>query len=328
MFTNLQLVEFVKKVYEEKWVYWYGTCGYRCTDSLYKSKAKQYPTHYTASRKAGYMADIAAGKMCADCVGMIKAFFWLGGDLNGKNVYKSNGCPDVSANGMIELCLETGPIKSIPDIPGLVVWKSGHIGVYIGGGYTIEERGFNYDCVKRKVTDGPWTKWGRLPASMLKYVNGSEPVEPEQPAQPEILKNGSKGEEVRALQEALVELGFDCGKWGCDGDFGDATEAAVIAFQCYAHIDPDGIVGPETAKALEKALAEIHEEKPHPRHVLIVGGTCYVRSAPNTDGHKLGAVIAGTVLPYQGEASENGWLLVDWKNRNGWVSGKYGRLTE
>ena len=328
MFTNLELVEFVKKVYAAKWCYWYGTCGYKCTESLYKSKAKQYPTHYTASRKAGYMADIAAGKMCADCVGMIKAFFWLGGDPAGKNVYKSNNCPDVSANGMIELCAETGPIKTIPDIPGLVVWKSGHIGVYIGGGYTIEERGFAYDCVKRKVTDGPWTKWGKLPASMLKYVDGSEAVEPDKPVEDRVLRNGDTGEDVRALQMALVELGFDCGKWGADGDFGDGTEMAVQAFQSTHGLEPDGVVGPKTAAALNAAIGALQHPVERPRKVTIVGGACYVRSAPNTNGKILGAAIAGTVLPYQGETSENGWLLVDWKNHNAWVSGKYGRLIE
>ncbi len=44
-----------------------------------------------------------------------------------------------------------------------------------------------------------------------------------------ILKRGSSGSEVRALQEALIELGFLKGK--ADGDFGGATENAVIAFQ-------------------------------------------------------------------------------------------------
>ena len=44
-----------------------------------------------------------------------------------------------------------------------------------------------------------------------------------------ILKRGSSGSEVRALQEALIELGFLKGK--ADGDFGAATETAVIAFQ-------------------------------------------------------------------------------------------------
>lgn len=327
MLTNFQLVEFVKAVYAAKWVYWYGTVGYKCTEPLYTMKAKQYPTHYTASRKAGYMADIAAGRMCADCVGMIKAFFWMGGDIHGKNVYASNGCPDTSANGMIALCKKQGPIKTMPDIPGLVVWKSGHIGVYIGGGYTIEERGFNYDCQKRKLSDGPWTKWGKLPASMLQYVTDGESTEPEQPEGERILRNGCEGEDVRALQTALIELGYDCGRWGADGDFGDATEQAVQAFQSDAGIDPDGEVGPLTRIALEKAV-EALEPPQKARHVEIVGGNYYVRSAPNTHGTILGVARDGYFLPYGGETSPDGWLLVDYDNRNGWVSGKGGRLVE
>ena len=44
-----------------------------------------------------------------------------------------------------------------------------------------------------------------------------------------ILRRGSSGSEVRALQEALIELGFLTGK--ADGQFGEGTENAVIAFQ-------------------------------------------------------------------------------------------------
>ena len=44
-----------------------------------------------------------------------------------------------------------------------------------------------------------------------------------------VLRRGSSGSEVRALQEALIELGFLTGK--ADGEFGAATENAVIAFQ-------------------------------------------------------------------------------------------------
>ena len=44
-----------------------------------------------------------------------------------------------------------------------------------------------------------------------------------------ILRKGSSGSEVRALQEALIELGFLTGK--ADGNFGSATENAVITFQ-------------------------------------------------------------------------------------------------
>lgn len=45
----------------------------------------------------------------------------------------------------------------------------------------------------------------------------------------QILQKGDKGAMVTALQEALIELGFLSGK--ADGDFGTATEKAVIAFQ-------------------------------------------------------------------------------------------------
>ena len=44
-----------------------------------------------------------------------------------------------------------------------------------------------------------------------------------------ILTLGSSGSEVRALQEALIELGYMTGT--ADGKFGAATEKAVIAFQ-------------------------------------------------------------------------------------------------
>ena len=44
-----------------------------------------------------------------------------------------------------------------------------------------------------------------------------------------ILKRGSSGDDVTALQEALIELGYLKGK--ADGKFGSGTENAVIAFQ-------------------------------------------------------------------------------------------------
>jgi len=169
MFTGKQLAEYCEEIYKHKdhWCYWYGTYGNQCTMKKYESKKKQYPEHYGSSRTKGYMKDIEQGRRCADCVGMIKSFFWTGGKYDTDPKYGSNGCPDKSANGMIDLCKVKGAISTIPDIPGIVVWKDGHIGVYIGGGYTIEMRGFDYDCVKRKVKDGPWKKWGKLP--MLSY---------------------------------------------------------------------------------------------------------------------------------------------------------------
>lgn len=169
MFTGKELAAYSEEMYKNKdhWAYWYGTYGNQCSMKKYESKKKQYPEHYGSSRKSGYMKDIEQGRRCADCVGMIKSFFWTGNRYDTDPKYGTNGCPDKSANGLFDMCKVKGDIKDIPDIPGIVVWKSGHIGVYVGGGYTVEMKGFDYDCRRNKVADGPWKKWGKLP--MLSY---------------------------------------------------------------------------------------------------------------------------------------------------------------
>ncbi len=58
---------------------------------------------------------------------------------------------------------------------------------------------------------------------------------------------------VRALQEALTAAGYDPGP--ADGTYGEQTEAAVVAFQQANGLSVDGRVGPETAAALNSALA-------------------------------------------------------------------------
>ena len=64
-----------------------------------------------------------------------------------------------------------------------------------------------------------------------------------------VLKKGSSGPDVTALQQKLKDLGFD--PKGVDGNFGGGTEAAVIAFQQANGLDVDGKVGPNTRAALQ-----------------------------------------------------------------------------
>ena len=68
----------------------------------------------------------------------------------------------------------------------------------------------------------------------------------------ETLKKGAKGEDVKKLQSALAGKGFSPG--AIDGDFGNATLAALIAFQKSSSLLADGIAGPKTLYAL--GLAE------------------------------------------------------------------------
>ena len=69
------------------------------------------------------------------------------------------------------------------------------------------------------------------------------------------LYNGSKGEEVRELQQALIDLGYLSGT--ADGVFGNKTENAVRKFQKNNKLTVDGLAGTATREAiLSKAQAK------------------------------------------------------------------------
>lgn len=138
-----------------------------------------------------------------------------------------------------------------------------------------------------------------------------------------VLCNGKTGDDVKELQTMLISLDYDCGVWGADGEFGDATELAVERFQTARGCMVDGEVGPETLAALKKALEDAEAPVTDARYVQIVGGNCYVRTAPNTSGKKLGVAHRGDVLKYQGTTSIDGWNLIEYSGQNGWVSGRY-----
>ncbi len=63
-----------------------------------------------------------------------------------------------------------------------------------------------------------------------------------------LLRQNSRGDEVRTLQQALARAGFSPGP--IDGEFGPKTLAAVRAFQRAKGLEVDGIVGPRTWGAL------------------------------------------------------------------------------
>ena len=72
-----------------------------------------------------------------------------------------------------------------------------------------------------------------------------------------ILKKGSKGNDVRSMQTMLIACGFSCGPDGADGDFGKNTLAGLTAFQTANGLEATGIFDADTWAALEKAYAAI-----------------------------------------------------------------------
>ena len=87
-----------------------------------------------------------------------------------------NGMPDIATEQMISWCDEKGNMNTMPEIPGLLLWMDGHVGIYIGDGYAIEAMGTKYGVVKTKVSGRGWQKWGKIPC--IEYIEETEPTDP------------------------------------------------------------------------------------------------------------------------------------------------------
>ncbi len=145
----------------QKWLgqaYWYGTCCYPCTTALLNRKAQQYPEYYTQSRMPQYQRDIAQGRSCADCIGLMKGYIW---EKDGQVVYDKQ--TDVNTTGLYNAASLKGVISTLPEVPGVMVYKTGHVGVYMGGGVVIEAKGFAYGIIESQVRDTSWTHWIAVP---------------------------------------------------------------------------------------------------------------------------------------------------------------------
>jgi len=140
--------------------YWYGTFGLIGSAALYQSRVKQYPKYYAWEGTPYDNFTAQYGKRVHDCVGLIKGYLWSD-TPTAKPVY--NAAQDVSANGMRSVCKERGDIGTMPDTPGVLVFMSGHVGVYIGNGEVIEARGHEYGVVKTALKSRPWKWWGKCP---------------------------------------------------------------------------------------------------------------------------------------------------------------------
>lgn len=86
------------------------------------------------------------------------------------------------------------------------------------------------------MTPAAWDRYAKADPTLMK----AKPV----------LQKGSRGEEVRELQQRLNASGYSCGK--VDGIFGQKTLEAVTAFQADRGLAVDGIVGAKTWNELNK----------------------------------------------------------------------------
>ena len=101
-----------------------------------------------------------------------------------------------------------------------------------------------------------------------------------------ILRTGNEGDAVASLQQSLADLGYSPGP--VDGDFGPRTDAAVRAFQKSAGLLTDGICGPLTWTALDRAGADSSRGRPVFRAGALTGKTIVID--PGHGGNEPGAI--------------------------------------
>lgn len=126
-----------------------------------------------------------------------------------------------------------------------------------------------------------------------------------------LLKYGDTGNEVKALQEKLIALGYSCGDAGADGDYGLGTANTVREFQRKNGLTIDGIAGPKTLEAINKA------SKSDSNKVKVTANVLNIRSGAGTNYAIKGTTKKGSVHEILEE--KNGWGKIS----NGWISLEY-----
>lgn len=143
-----------------------------------------------------------------------------------------------------------GTRDTLPEQLCCVFWQASdkktmsHIGFYIGNGWMIHCSG----TVKKERLSAKVTHW-----AIPRGLDGTVPTT-DKPT----LRKGASGEYVTLLQTLLIQRGYSVGATGADGKFGNATLAAVKAFQKDNGLAVDGVVGRNTWTALEEGRKELY----------------------------------------------------------------------
>lgn len=182
-----------------------------------------------------------------DCSGLIMYYF---------QQIKGWSKTDLSAQGLWTGCKERGDLKASTKLQiGDLLFrrnesKAYHVGVYIGDNWEIEAKGRDDGVVLQPVNRTYWTHWGRHPYLLVE----DEPT-PE-PAKAKVITMTSpmmRGNDIKALQEALNGLGYDSGE--PDGIAGSKTIAAITEFAKAHAADVTDEIAFVTPESVEVAVS-------------------------------------------------------------------------
>jgi hypothetical protein len=280
---NTELANMAKKIADNyKTLYVYGCFGAPMT-ATNKTRYCNHTWYNKQTNRTAMIKAASADTFGFDCVGLIKGILWgwNGGKTKtyGGATYTSNGVPDIGADKMISVCSNISTDFSNIEV-GEAVWKSGHIGIYIGNGLAVEstpawKNGVQItscNCTKSGYNRRNWTKHGKLP--YVTYVKVEEKADEKKPvaasngladfirdvqracgaavdgiAGPETLsktvtvssKYNKRHAVVKPIQERLYELGYvEVGT--ADGVAGPKFTSAVAHFQQDNGCVVDGVI--------------------------------------------------------------------------------------
>ena len=161
------------------------------------------------------------------------------------------GC--VPAGAFLFILKQDGkePAKYKPDGIG----NASHIGICTGSrGEGAIHSSSSRGCVceskfkGKTIPNGGWNRVGLW--DRVDYTEANTLPDPPEETLP-TLRRKDKGPYVTLLQTMLAQKGYNLGSAGIDGDYGQATERAVMDFQRDAGLTADGICGPRTWEALQ-----------------------------------------------------------------------------
>ena len=118
-------------------------------NDLAKWALEQYskPNRYKKGGIGRYDAD---GTRQFDCCGLFKCFMWH--DYSTKNAkYYGKTQKDLGTESLFAEAKEKGTIDTIPNIPGIIVYQKGHVGIHIENGIVIESTAKKYDGAHAKI---------------------------------------------------------------------------------------------------------------------------------------------------------------------------------
>ena len=124
--------------------------------------------------------------------------------------------------------------------------------VFGGGGASVAEQTTPLTSAERTTT-APRTTTRASTTTASTVTTPNETALRVALTQGQALRRGDRGVTVENLQKGLQALKFATGT--PDGVFGATTEAAVVDFQQSNNLSPDGIVGADTVRLLNAALA-------------------------------------------------------------------------